>query len=316
VSSDFYGTGVLTFSVYGVITSTDSSTDAIIDYVAWTAAAPDAQFQQPLVSSLYELQPTAALVRKQADICQAFTKTFPPYVDGCEYLTDSGYVAAELSRSPMDVLKRYQLFASEIAPNTPLPGNYVPNESTLGWQIRTAFLFQRGGVNYKVFPDYTNQSDLITPANVANAKWTVAASWPFYSPTINYNNATGLPFMAVGQSDSEIDLSVPYTNQYPFIYTNPGTVPFSVPGVILVTPRQNPTSFVPGPPQVTNYLTGMNVYTCVRDDYMMGWLLAPTPYSASPKKDQQSFSQSEPARPHSRSTLQPKQLSIKDFYPY
>jgi len=252
-------------------------------------------------------------VKKQADICQAFTKTFPPYVDGCEYLTDTGYVAAELSRSPMDVLKRYQLFAATVAPNSPLPGNYVPALGTLGWQIRSAFLFQRGGVNYKIFPDYTNQPDLVAPANVANAKWTVSMDWPFYVPA-NYANAAGLPFMAVGQSDSEIDLSIPYTNQYPFIYTNTGTIPFSVPGTVLVTPRQNPTSFTVGPPATTNYLNAMDVYTCVRDDYMMGWLLAPSPYTDGLKKDLQSFSQSEPARPHSRSTQQPTQLSIRDFY--
>jgi len=317
ISGDFYGTGVLTFSVYGTITSSDSSTDALIDFAAWSAAAPDAQFVQPLCSDQYQLAPVAFEVRKQADIVQAFSKTFPPYVDGCEYLTDTGYVAAEISRSPMDVLKRYQIFGANLATNSPLPGNYVPQSGTIGAQIRTAFLFQRGGVNYKVFPNLPTATDYVDPANVAAAKWTVDPTWQFYNGNFNNNNASGLPYLTVGQSDSEIDLSVPYTNIYPFIYTIPSVNPSNVPSQLIVTPRSNPNSWDAGPPISPVYITGMDVYTCVRDDYMMGWLLAPTPLAAAsgqplksaPKADSPSSS-----APYSADTQpQSKQLLMTDF---
>jgi len=315
VGGTFSGTGVLTFSVYGVITSADSSTDATIDYAVWTAASPDAQFMQPLASPLYQLSNLSLDVRKQADICKAFQNTFPPYVDGCEYLTDSGYVASEISRSPMDVLKRYQFYAANLPPNTVLPGLYVPDSSTLGYQIRTAFLYQRGGVNYKVFPTYTNQTDIIAPANIAAAKWTLSPYWPFNSGDVPTNSATGLPYLTVGQSDSEIDISVPYTNQYPFVYTNE-TLPFTVPAGLLVTPRANPTSFAAGPPVTPNYLIAMDVYTSVRDDYMMGWLLAPLPFNEVPSQSKSALkadSQSQPASNDPGTQPQHKQLSMLDF---
>jgi hypothetical protein len=317
VSGSFYGTGVLTFSVYGVITSSDAATDATIDLVAWTAAAPDAQFMQPLISTQYSLTPAAFDARKQADICEAFTKTFPPYVDGCEYLTDSGYVASELSRSPMDVLKRYQVYGTGVDVNSPLPGVYTPLSGTLGFQIKSAFAFMRGGVNYKTFPNYNENSDYVDPANLAKVTWSVSTSWPFYSPGANYSSGFGLPFLYVGQSDSEVDISVPYTNQYPFIFTMSQINPSSVPAVAYVTPRDNPTSYTAGPPPVANRLVWMDIYTCVRDDFMMGWLLAPVPYrpTALPKAaPKEPLSQLEPdEQPLASTQPQPKQLTMLDF---
>jgi len=306
----------LAFSVYGVITSSDASTDAVIDLVCWSAAAPDAQFMQPMRSSVYTTIPPTILARKQADICEAFTKTFPPYVDGCEYLTDSGFVASELSRSPMDVLKRYQSYALGTPVNTPLPGVYSPDSATLGYQIRSAFAFLRGGVNYKVFPTLQLQTDLIDQANVSEVTWSVSTSWPYYTPAGNYFKANGLPYLRVGQSDTEVDISVPYTNHYPFIFTMPQIDPSGVPAVAYSNPRINPTSVTAGPPPVANFLTNMDVFTCVRDDFMMGWLLAPTTTVAAESKSgpKEPLSQQEPdEQPLVSTQPQPKQLSMLDF---
>jgi hypothetical protein len=309
----FYGSGQLTFSVYGNIISSDASTDAVIDYAVWTAAAPDAQFMQPLVSSLYGLAPDT--VSKQSDICEAFNKVFPPFVDGCEYLTDTGYVASEVSRSPMDVLKRYQVFDTNIAPNSKLPGLYTPQGNTLGWQIKTAFLFMRGGVNYKVFPALSTQSTYVDPVNYAAAKWSIDPSWPYYVSGSATGNATGLPYLTAGASNSEIDVSVPYTNQFPFVFTNTMN-PSSAPAEVLITPRQNPLQWSTDPTPIPIYLGGMDVYTCVRDDFMMGWLLAPSTYPEGGSKSGLKPDSQFRAKTIRSSALKPhkKQLSILDFY--
>jgi len=314
ISGVFYGTGVLSFSVYGVITSSDSSTDAVIDFVAWSAAAPDAQFVQPLLSSQYGLTPDGSSLRpvRQADICEAFKKTFAPYVDGCEYLTDAGYVASEISRSPMDVLKRYQVCLTNATPGVALPGVYSPAATTLGWQIQTAFLFLRGGVNYKAFPNVTNQAGYLTPENISDVKWAVDPTWFFYSGNVSTVSGSGLPYLTAGQSDSEIDVSVPYTNHYPYIFTNDSISPNSVPTAVYLTPRKNPISWSDATP---TFIAGMDVYTCVRDDFMMGWLLAPYPYTPALKRgvSNAALPHSQSAAPSASTQTHKKQLSMLDF---
>jgi len=258
---NFVGCGLITFSVYNPIISTDTSTDAVISLAVFAAAAPDCQFSlcQPS-GPQFAYAPTfmASTMEKQCDIQESFEPAFEPLIAGCSYLTDHKIVTAETSEHLIDLLKRYQLYHYNYTCPDSLSLNYQPDPTTFAASIKSCFLFHRGGVNYKYFPTGSTQQQ-------------IQFRDPYDGNVPPAASPVGQPFIVVGQSSDELDFSIPWYSNVPYI------IPFAAidqyTGSLL---ELNYSVAAPTPP------THCTSYTCVRDDYQMGFLIPPVPSTLIP----------------------------------
>jgi hypothetical protein len=246
----------LQVSVLTQIVSNDTSTTPMIDLVIFSAAGPDAQFSLPctpdtLVYGYPNRNPT---FERQCDIRGEFDKTFNPFLMECEYLVDSHHVTSETSMYVTDLLKRYQDYQNpeSTAISTVIYGVYAPLENTTAHVINRMFLFQRGGLHFKfVYSSGTIITMIADPelGPDAVAPYSNGAPWHF------------------GQSpnDTEISFSVPWYNNVP--YTS------AIIGSDADLPNHPPNYNV----YLGSSLTWGNtaIYTAVRDDFQLGFLIAP-----------------------------------------
>jgi hypothetical protein len=301
-------------SILTDITTNDVSVAPQVDMRVWYAAGPDAQWSSPIAvpikiaysypnapSMIKEGQrrvlkerlarrrvagaiefplaaPARAATRRdlllqvghftlvpksQASIQDAFKVTFQPFVMDCTQLTDSHHCTSETSTYVTDLLKRYQQTNPDTTTFTDLvtfPGTYSPSQGTLGYFFNRMFLFCRGGVRYKN----------TVPANTwMNASWgtpdlTIDSTWaglPQGNATLQYIDQTSLEF----------SFSNPWIAQVPF--TSGGG---SQTGIF--NPILNFGSWLPQGCVVRGTLGayGNSQWsTAVRDDYLLGFLVAP-----------------------------------------
>jgi hypothetical protein len=232
----FFGTSALCIASYGPILTNDPSADAVIDVLIWSAAGPDAQFSLAC-SPNSNMSSISKGVKPQSDIQDAFSKTFPPFVANCTYLTDNHTVTSEISDTIMDNLKRYQEYTYNST--TLFTASYSPAANSLGAWIKSLFLFHRGGISYRVFDDSDNCSGVYL--NVGDT-----------------HSAYGQPGFWKGTNGSELHFSIPWYGTQPYYnqFTLPGYLSPASPLVPSTAPRA--------------------CFTAVRDDYQMGFLIPPS----------------------------------------
>ncbi len=263
------------------IMGSDCTVTNKISCAVWIAAAPDCQFALPQLPLEYIIKgaPPEFPKRKtsrgkpqprfrrspqlQCSITEKFNRVFPPFVANCTFYTDNHYCMSEVSGRVVDLLKRYQEVENSAIVSGPLyPQNYIPASSTIGYFLSRCFLFWRGGVMYKFigttlntgfshFALWTNPGTLgIAPLNACGS--------PFIQQPLNPQDdfSVTMPYISV----------VPYQlmlpeGEYDIFYDDHLFVTFTNRDTPPITPLNYP-------------------YTAVRDDYQVGWLIAPPEYEA------------------------------------
>lgn len=284
---------VIQISVLSQIVTNDTSITPSIDLIVFSAAGPDCQFSVPVYNGFRmtysypnNLAPTTkkteppklapgkqeekekeppskarSLMRsfkglkfiemeRQSSVVGDFRKEFPPFLMDCEYLTDSHHVTSETSLYVTDVLKRYMnaLPVTMVSSVGNMPATYQPDPYTLGWILARSFLFQRGGVRYKfVENDQKFMSVMYGPTPTA---WTGFAN----------GNAT---LLGASPAAMELDVSVPWMQDVPY-------------QSVLINLEQ-PTLDVAL--YYTDDITALSIYTAVRDDFQLGFLVPPDVYN-------------------------------------
>jgi len=107
---------------------------------------------------------------------------------------------------------------------------------------------------------------------------TVAALWSCQGTTAAASyTATGSPFIHQGNQEAEFDVTMPYQDVLPFgTRQTPGTYPNRGYSTLFFQDQLNADE--------SNILG--TVYTAVRDDYQIGWLIAPVIFDSSLLKDE------------------------------
>jgi len=241
-----FGPWQMQLSVFNSIVSSDAATDANIDLVMWTAAAPDCQFSNAAYTGTFER--LHARFRPQADIQEHFKRTFPPFVENCTMYTDQHYVTSELADNVIDNCKRYQ--SSSVVGTTTgaitLFGEYEPLDRTVGYVVTRSFMFRRGGVLYR-----TNYHDPTPGAGLRQQAF------------FNVQNSTagqplnGQPALISDQPNQTIQFAVPWMENYPYYPQSLGaqnTCTFTYQGTVDTVP---------------------SVLCAARDDYELGYLIYP-----------------------------------------
>jgi len=286
------------------IIATDATLTNTISLVAWISAGPDCQFSgpQPPVDYIYE--PAAA--QKQSGILEKFDQTFAPFVQDCSYYTDNHFCVSETSGSVIDTFKRYV----SIDPVAPLAGNYPlyysPDQQSLQATLASCFLYWRGGIMYKRIRLLANDS-------VIQARWNTPNTLTFGS-----YSALGAPYIVQSSQEAEFDVTMPYMALVPF----QTRITFG----IYPTQTYNTLSYQDLSNTGGTAINGL-IYTAVRDDYQVGWLIAPVKVNTSLLKDEplqrvrsHQILRAPPARTKSRPPAKPVQnlpppppLRIKTF---
>jgi len=281
--------GSMFFSLYTPIMSVDTATDASIDVCMWTAAGPDCQFSQPIGTEQFVYgditgptprtgkmkiitkqkvpiprakhpngcQCQLCTSEPQCDIQAAFRKEFPPIVEGCGYMTDNHYVVSENTVHITDVLKRFTTYTPPVGTN--LVSDFEPAPQTLACQLISAFLFTRGGVNYKI----------VSPQLVSDNRSLITVKFnTAMSGSEGPLSATGGAFILSGQPTDQLDVSVPWGATVPY-YQN-----------YLVSNVQSYTAKL----YQQNMAVTPQYYTAVRDDYVLGWLIPPLLFGGVPQR--------------------------------
>jgi hypothetical protein len=196
----------------------------------------------------------------QCDVAQEFSQTFPPICPPAAFYTDNHAASSEVSNLVTDVMKRYQaavINTSTIGDLTYLvcPLDYSPKPGSVGYILDKCFMYQRGGVSYKAeyLPWSTVSTTESLPFNV------VASYTNLYPPQIG---AVGNPEIHNVPRDHAFDFSLPWYYNLPYIPTTTST------GV---------TSSLFVGPSASTIISNVSMYTAVRDDYEVGFLLAPNP---------------------------------------
>jgi len=229
------------------------------------------QFSYPTDSyqTLFEY-PIPPDVRKQCDIVEAFSYEFPPFVPGCNYQVENHYTVSENTEYVTDVLKRYATMNATLPTGLTgnvLPMQYNPDPRSIQAQLRNSFLFHRGGVSYKLY----NPITVPTVANAVRANYTVRAGpvvWGM-DPTMGF----GSPVLPQGDQNDEMTVSVPWQWYLPYLVQGQITPNLTAdPMYAAIHPNA-------GDPYATfslgNPLNPKYVFTCVRDDYAVGFLVPP-----------------------------------------
>jgi len=257
-------------SLYNDIISADVTTDPNIDLVVFSAAGPDAQFSYPMPGTWDYSYPTSTRVRshlkvtQQTDIVTEFDTPFAPFVEGASYLTDQKCVTSETSLLVTDLLKRYATAAIDppTTRNWQLPAVFTPNNTSLQHIFYSMFAFSRGGIRYKLV--YPPQTGRYQTAFKGIGSGTIAGATSDFSMMGNAG-------MLWDESQAESDVSVPYVSIYPYdsvanIVSDAGShlYPPFIQTMVMSTSTNLST-------------TGVLLYTAVRDDYQLGFLLPPSP---------------------------------------
>jgi len=274
----------LQFSLLNQIVTNDVSVTPSIDMVIFAAAGPDCQFSGPLdgYEMEYTYPNTSAVLRvyraklaaarkarerkkddmfdfkivKQCDVFAEFKIAFPPFMQDCQYLADSHHVVSETTMYVTDLMKRYQAAGpplNSVTSTVQYPSTYNPASVTLGYLWSRCFMFKRGGVRYKLIFDPT--SPRITAA------W-ACRQVPWAG--IPVGRATQMS-SSFGNS-SVLDITVPHMVPLPF-YSEPNLQNMVGDGI----PVFALSSGTDAAPQIQNFLT----LTAVRDDFQLGFLIAP-----------------------------------------
>lgn len=285
-------------SVFNDIVTNDVTVQPSIDMVVWYAAGPDFQWsgltgdvdvidysypnnpsslarrirdrknrriaKKSLSKALTSPDSTFHLVQKQASIQEEFKVSFQPFIQDCEYLTDSHHVTSESTLYVTDILKRYQRFQPILDPETgnttiyDLPITYSPYQNTVGYFFTRFFLFSRGGMRYK-FLDQDNQNYYTTWGSLNSGNGgSIPSAWS--------GSPNGQAMYTFTTSDSiEFSITVPWIGNVPFMSDKiaMGTSPLNAAqGASITASNLSP-------------LTSGQWTTAVRDDYTLGYLIAP-----------------------------------------
>jgi len=247
----------------------------------WVAAGPDVQFSSPSNPSpgsgtLWQgANYDPDTISRQCDIVDAFKYEFPPFVDGCSYATDNHYVTSETSEYVTDILKRYVKYTVGTQPpgltNNQLPLEYTPAPNTLQWLLKNCFAFHRGGVSYKLYLPRT-------PVNNSGAQTTSGSITVRYDePSLGTNEIfDGSAAIIQGDSADQMDISVPWMWWLPYYQLTPGQSPSQPNTADLMYGGVYPNTSQLQCAQYS-YSSGVTplFYTCVRDDYSVGFLQQP-----------------------------------------
>jgi len=235
----------------GTIATSDATTAAQVNFVVWSAADTDCQFSNPFPTRGFQY-PSMAGAKRQCNIQEAFSTTFAPFVEDCTESIDNHSCLSETTLFVTDIMKRYQITSLETS--SLLPPYYNPVAQSLGLFYKLMFVFHRGGISYKV---------MRRPANNTSFSIEHQVGWVYpgdYSPPL----ARGQTFIASGRTEDQFEFSVPYY----------GIVPF-----YSIAQQPNPTIAYQALVAADD-TSGFDVYTCVRDDYMVGMLRPPYPILA------------------------------------
>jgi len=252
--------GTLQVSIYTQIISTDTTTDPRIDMVVFSAATADCQFSYPVMPEpiVYSTWPNATPVVlskgrivRQADISDDFGVEFSPFIEGCTYLTDNKNSTSETSVYVTDLMKRYQSANYLVQGTTGIfvDRDYFPNPGTIARVLFNTFAFWRGGFRIKV----------VTPT----PSTTGSSAQPMYGVRMNDGSSPGSYYLGGGAGlvsadvSAEVDFTIPWIRTVPFDYI-----------VSLLTPGHN--SYVV---DCFANLDSVHVYTAVRDDFQLGFLI-------------------------------------------
>jgi len=269
----------LTISVETTISSSDASTDAVIGLNIWQAMGPDCQFSSPVQAYAYNpyevFEVDASIPRAQMDVQSEFTREFAPFVDGCEYMTDSHYTMAETTDRVVDVLKRYVTCQNQVI-NTNQSLTYDPSVNSIHYLYHSSFLFRRGGVNYKAIVPRQ-------PAAMTNTSPTTAW-WGMYdgtdgTPTVRTAQSYGAAIVIQSSSQDELGIALPWFANIPYAQSNQLSADF-LPTWDRNSAYNNTTPVGVG---YGNLGTNSPIFlTCVRDDYALGYLVPP-PIQTTPR---------------------------------
>ncbi len=274
-------TGTIVVKLYDPIASVDTTTDPAIDVVAWIAAGPDVQFNNPVSTTMDTFHWPGAF-QKQADLHADFQNEFPSFLNGCTYLVDNHYCVSESAEYVTDVLKRYCTYEYVQGHPGELLLEYTPATNSVQALLLSAFRFYRGGTMYKLITPRT------PPAGVSQAS----------SGTISVQLGLGFgdvpaSFVSTGNShivstsqDDVLDVTVPWNWVLPYASRTLFSPTIGDP-LFDGTWGQSGTGY-----SATVFSTNVQnhyVYTAVRDDFLLGMLqppiarVAPTKTSRKPK---------------------------------
>jgi hypothetical protein len=248
----------LIMSVYSPIVVTDTTITPSIDFAIWVSAGPDFQVARPEFGVNNAYAGPNYVPAEQCDITAQFKKQFPSFVEGAQCFADDHQIQSETTLLVTDLLKRYTATAPvnwTAYSAWTLPLDYLPAANTIGNILDQSFIYARGGVMYKANIQPGSSS---TPG-VSNILWRVGISTSFapsgQASIDSYDDLTNFEW------------TVPWYGVVPYIesLTN-STGEFSYCNVYVDNSVSDNTS--PTPPFF---------YVAVRDDYQVGYLVAPNP---------------------------------------
>jgi len=180
---------------------------------------------------------------------------------------------SETMNSVVDLMKRYQHTTITPVENVlPCPLDYSPDANTIAGQLIGCFLFSRGGVSYKI-------QSLVHPVAPTSPAVSATFTPATYRASADHGTADFIPASyARGQASIQWqdpgtvwEFSIPWTNDLPYQFTdftNPEYANFDV--------SNNGIPLSPAYPNVDTWLA-------VRDDFQVGFLVAPTPLESAPR---------------------------------
>jgi hypothetical protein len=273
----------LQISVLTQIVTNDISVTPSIDMVIFSAAGPDFQVSGPLggYKMDYSYPNTSASIAarkrsrriqkaeqlmkrevpdfeivKQCDVFQEFKMTFNPFLMDCEYLTDSHHSTSETTLYVTDILKRYCTSAPLAVTggnNAVLSSTFSPNTDSVQYLLLRSFLFTRGGVRYRLLnsgPD--GSAETFIAWGVTNNSWSGS-----------FDGCAGIMAAPFGAS-TDISITIPWIQQIPYMSSV----------ISLYAPTLDAQWYTPTIP-TDSYA----VLTAVRDDFQLGFLVAPDVYT-------------------------------------
>jgi hypothetical protein len=250
----------------------DAAGDTNIDFVIYSAATADCQFVDPLlIHSIYSYTSLKAV--PQSDIHAEFKRSFRPFVEDSRIITEDHEMASETTALVTDVMKRYQAatYAATGINQNVVSLDYAPSSGTIGAVLNDAFLYSRGGVSYKITAyQAASPGDFFQPISVAvdrlpDGHLSSNPAGLALGESVLYN----LPSATV------FDFSVPWMFGLPYLATRNFSTGETANVSVGADGNYNSSSL-------------STLYTCVRDDYEVGFLIPPDPsnYTYTPPSQQ------------------------------
>lgn len=267
VDNKRFSNGMLSITTVNAFTHPDSPMPKVFCNV-WVSAGPDFQVARPSHANLhYADKPKSATLRAECSTRETMKfADYPPLMEGSFGYIDDKMMMGERITSIRDICSRYGLVedadkaTAQTIPCFPNLKVNIPADrryalSHLDW-YRHLFRFSRGSMNFKCISTGKADNDLVRLGNYNYPAGSQKVSAGYIATTTPEVTAADGILLFDRTKTNNIEASIPYYSDSNVQIHASGFTPISSPGIL-----------VDGP--------GLATYSCIGDDFNMGFLIGP-----------------------------------------